>query len=61
MITFETQENFEAAVIQTIIDKLHIKVVADGYPFMTGVHVGIAHVDDRYTGGMLISGSDAVA
>jgi hypothetical protein len=39
MITFETQEDFENAVLQVIIDKLDIKVFARGYPFMTGVEV----------------------
>lgn len=60
MITFETQEEFESAVLQVIIDKLYVKVVARGYPFMTGVDVGIGHVDDRFSGGVLISSSDSV-
>jgi hypothetical protein len=61
MITFDTQEDFEAAVLQVIIDKLYIKVVASGHPFMTGVNVGLANVDDIRSGAVLISGSDAVA
>lgn len=61
MITFETQEDFEAAVLQVIIDKLELKVFASGGPFMTGVEVALAHVYDRNTGGVLICGSDAVA
>jgi hypothetical protein len=60
MITFETQADFEAAVLQVVIDKLDIKVFARGYPFMTGVEVALANVADVY-GGVLISGSDAVA
>jgi hypothetical protein len=60
MITFESQKEFEAAVLQVIIDKLDIKVFARGYPFMTGVEVALANVADVY-GGVLISGSDAVA
>jgi hypothetical protein len=60
MITFETKQDFENAVLQVIIDKLDIKVFARGYPFMTGVEVALANVADVY-GGVLISGSDAVA
>jgi hypothetical protein len=59
MITFETQQDFENAVLQAIVDKLDIKVFARGYPFMTGVEVALANTEDRY--GVLISGSDAVA
>lgn len=59
MITFNSQEEFEDAVVQAIIDKLDIKVFAKGFPFMTGVEVALVCPEDAH--GVLIAGSDDVA
>ena len=65
MITFDSQEEFEHAVLQVIIDKLGITVEAKGYPFMTGVLVGLYNTEDLPDSngriGKLIYDQDAVA
>ncbi len=43
MITFETQEEFEEAVVDAIMNKLRIQVECRGEPFMTGVKVAITN------------------
>lgn len=40
MITFNSQEEFENAVIQVVIDRLRLDVRCGGDPFVTRVNVG---------------------
>jgi hypothetical protein len=55
MITFETQEDFENAVIQVVIDRLGINVRCGGDHFVSRVMVALTNkVGDR-----LIEGEDA--
>lgn len=41
MITFESEDDFQQAVIQVIIDKLQLGIETRGYPFVTGVKIYI--------------------
>lgn len=56
MITFNTQEEFEDAVIQVVIDRLGIDVRCYGDPFVTRVGVAITNRE----GDHLIDDQDAV-
>jgi hypothetical protein len=57
MITFATQKDFDDAVMEVILDKLSLRVITRGYPFVTGVDVAIT---DKQ-GGTLFDHSDAVS
>jgi hypothetical protein len=49
MITFETQEDFENAVMAVMVEKLCMQVYTRGSPFLTNVEVKIGNSDDfRY-------------
>ena len=56
MITFDTQEDFEKAVVYAIMEKLDIEVRCGGDPFVTRVSVAITNKD----GDRLIEDTDAV-
>lgn len=56
MITFNSQEEFENAVIQVVIDRLGLDVRCGGDPFVTRVSVAITNKD----GDRLIDDQDAV-
>ena len=46
MITFETQEDFESAVMVVIVEKLKLQVYTRGSPFLTNVEVKIGNSDN---------------
>lgn len=56
MITFETQKDFEDAVVQAIMERLQLQVRCYGDPFVTQVVVNITNK----SGDVLISDSDGV-
>lgn len=58
MITFETHADFEAAVMECILEKISLRVWTKGHPFVTGVEVAVV---ERESGSILFSDSDAVA
>ena len=57
MITFETQEDFEDAIVQAIMERLELQVRCYGDPFVARVTVNITNK----SGDVLISDSYAVA
>ncbi len=57
-VTFETQEDFEQAVICAIIEHLDLHVNVRGSEFVKGVSVALVNKADRY--GSLLEGSDSV-
>ena len=43
MITFNTEEEFQEAVLQAIMDKIKIHIECRGDPFVTGVTVALTN------------------
>jgi len=57
MITFETQKDFENAVMCVIAEKLGIKVRVRGDHFVNSVEVSLYNTDDY--NGILVESSDS--
>lgn len=59
MITFETEEEFQAAVMSVIAEKLGIRVWVGGDHFVTSVEVALINNDD--SSGVLCDHRDATS
>lgn len=59
MITFETEEDFQEAVMCVIAEKLGIRVWVSGDHFVTSVEVALVNNND--SGGTLCDHRDATA
>jgi hypothetical protein len=57
-ITVETQEDFEEAVIQVLLDNINLRVSVRGNEFVKSVKVSLCNNKDYY--GSLIDSEDSV-